>query len=235
MKPFKHLLPLLTLGLIIVNLTTFMLYVSDDVNRWMRFGNMILFFLLFITPYYYNKKGLIVLILFLICDGLLIYYESAFVNALIFITRSVSYLLLAVMVVQRVRKLKTNLLQKLIFTFAVALNIFLLYSLIEMVPSSKYYTFIDFLFYIYGISVIVCVIIAVSYSNRYADKTSLFFLGAVLSLAFSDLTYFISVYLKFSDFYLAVIVFNILGIALVLQFLLVDKTKREVSNPELME
>lgn len=234
MKPYKHILPLLTVGLIILNIAAIVFF-SQDVNRWMRFGNMILFFLLFLTPYYYNKKGLLVLFLFLICDTLLIYYESVIINALIFIIRSVSYLLLAGMVIRRVRKLKTNMLQKLIVIFAVALNIFLLYTLIEMVPSSKYYSIFDFLFYLYGFSVIVSVIIAVSYSNRYADKTSLFFLGAVLSLAFSDLTYFISVYLKFSEFYFADFVFNILGIALLLQFLLVDKTKNEISDPELME
>jgi len=234
MKANKHLLQILTVIIIIANLAI-MIHYGTGVNRWLRFANICIFFSLFLTPYYYNKKGLLVMTFFLICDGLLIYYESDLVNALVFIIRGASFLLLARMVVDRVRKLKTNLLQKLIFTLAIALNVFLLYSLIEMVPSATYYSIFDLLFYLYGVAVIICVTIAVSYSNRYADKTSLFFLGAILGLVFSDLTYFIGFYLKFYEFYLADMVFDIIGISLVIQFLLLEKSKEQISDPELMD
>jgi len=234
MKANKHLLQILTVIIIIANLAI-MIHYGTGVNRWLRFANICIFFSLFLTPYYYNKKGLLVMTFFLICDGLLIYYESDLVNALVFIIRGASFLLLARMVVDRVRKLKTNLFQKLIFTLAIALNVFLLYSLIEMVPSAPYYSIFDLLFYLYGVAVIICVTIAVSYSNRYADKTSLFFLGAILGLVFSDLTYFIGFYLKFYEFYLADMVFDIIGISLVIQFLLLEKSKEQISDPELMD
>ena len=234
MKANKHLLQILTVIIIIVNLAV-MIYYGTSINRWLRFANMCIFLLLFITPYYYNKKGLLVMCLFLICDALLINYESDILNGFVFIIRGSCFLLLAGMVSQRVRKLKTNLFQKIIFTLAIALNAFLLYSLIEMVPSARYYSFFDFLFYLYGMAVIICATIAVSYSNRYANKNSLFFLMAILGLVFSDLTYFIGFYLKFYEFYLADIVFDILGISLIIQFFLLEKSTGEISDPELME
>ncbi len=226
MKPYNYFLPVFTLVLIILNLWV-MINLDEMVNRWVRFASMLIFFLLFISPLYFNKRGLLIFVLLLISDGLLINYENPVFNALIFITRAAIFLALIQIVLVRLRELQTNLFQKIVFSIAIGLNIFLLYTLVEMVPPDQSYTFFDVLFYFYGVSVIMCVSAAVSFSNRFANKASIFFLGAVLSLVLSDLTYFISFNLGFSEFFLVDRVFNIVGIALLLQFMFLERLENK--------
>jgi hypothetical protein len=112
-----------------------------------------------------------------------------------------------------------NLIQKIVFTLALALNLYLLYTLVDMMPTGEYNLLFNAMFYLYGLAIIICVSAAVSYSNRYANKPSIIFLAAVLCLVFSDLTYFIGFNLNFSEFFVADRIFNILGIALILHFM----------------
>jgi len=212
-----------------------MINYDDIFDRWIRFGTMGLYFLLFISPWFYNKKGLLIFVLFLISDGLLINYEDPVFNAFIFIIRGFSYLLLAGIVIKLLRDLKTNFFQKIVFTIAFLLNIFLLYSLVEMIPSGEQYSSFDFLFYFYGISIIACVTAAVSYSNRYANKPSLIFLGTILCLVFSDLSYFIGFYLNFSEFFIVDRIFNFLGIALLLHFMLIFGETEKIKTDDLLK
>jgi hypothetical protein len=231
MASLKNFLPIFTVALIIVNLWS-MLSLEEIVNRWILFGTMLSFFFLFISPWYYNKRGLLLFVLLLLSDALLIFYEVPVFNALIFLVRIASYLALVWIVLNKLRNLRTNLFQKVSFAFAVLLNIFLLYSLVEMVPDGDYNYFFDFLFYLYGLSVIICVTAAVSYSNRYANRPSIFFLLAVLGLAFSDLTYFIGFNLSFHEFFFANRIFNILGIGALLHFMNLDRSlsKEDAGN-----
>jgi hypothetical protein len=200
---------------------------DEMLGRWVRFASMLSFFLLFISPWYFKKRGLLVFTLLLISDGLLINYEDPVFNALLFIVRTAIFLSLLGLVFGRLRQLQTNLFQKIIFIIAIVLNIFLLYNLVEMVPPGQSYTFYDILFYLYGVAVIVCVTGAVSFSNRYANRASIFFLGSVLSLAFSDLTYFIAFTLGFSEFSLVDIIFNILGITFLLKFMFLERLENK--------
>lgn len=183
---------------------------------------MFVFFLLFLSPRYYTKRGIPLFLLLLVSDGLLINYEDQLFNALLFIVRSGIFLTLMGLVINRLRHLKINLFQVIVLILAIGLNISLLYMLVEMVPLEQSYTLSDFLFYVYGFSVIASVTAAVSFSNRFANKSSIFLLGGVLSLVFSDLTYFIAFNLNFSMFYIVDRIFNMIGIALLLRFIQLD-------------
>lgn len=230
MKPYKYFLPLFTFVLIVLNLW-FILNYDETVSRWVRFATMLSFFLLFISPWYLNKRGLLVFILLLISDGLLLNYEDPVFNAFIFIVRAAIFLSLIALVFGRLKKLETNLFQKIVFAVAIGLNMFLLYNLVIMVPAGHSYFLSEILFYFYGFSVIICVSAAVSFNNRHANLNSIFFLGSVLSLALSDLTYFIAFSLGFSEFFLVDIVLNFLGIALLLKFLFLEKLdNRDAEN-----
>lgn len=234
MSPFKYFLPFFTIVLIIVNLWS-MVYCEDPVNRWILFGSMLSFFLLFVSPWYYNKRGLLVFVLLLISDALLINYEVPVFNALIFIVRTFSYLALVWIIFKKIKNLRTNLFQKLFFTLAILLNIFLLYTLVELVPAGEYYLFFDFLFYFYGVAVIICVSAAVSYSNRYANRPSIFFLFAVLGLVFSDLTYFIGFNLDFHEFFFVDRIFNILGVGALLHFMYLDRSQNNEDDHNMVD
>jgi len=226
MKPYKYFLPLFTITLIIINIWS-MIYLEGFIYYWILFGIMTSFFLLFISPWYYNKRGLFLFVLLFISDAILIFFEDPIFNVLMFLVKTASYLVLVGIVLNKLRNLRTNLFQKIVFTIAVLLNIFLLYSIVEMMPVDEYSLFFDFLFYIYGLAIIICVSAAVSYSNRYASRPSIFFLTAVLCLVLSDLNYFIGFILDFSEFFYADRVFNILGIGALLHFLHLERLGRE--------
>ena len=232
MKPFKYFLPLFTLILIVINLWV-LINLDEMLSRWVRFASMLSLFLLFISPWYFNKRGLLVFTLLLISDGLLINFEKPIFNALIFIVRASIFLAFIGLVSNRLKQLHTNLFQKIVFTIAVGLNVFLLYILVDIVPASPSYTFFDILFYFYGISVIISVSAAVSFNNRYTNRASIFFLGTVLSLAFSDLAYFIAFNLNFPESSIAVIIFNLLGITFLLQFMFLERLENKESTSHL--
>ncbi len=206
------------MALIIVNLWA-KIYLEENMYLWVLFGTMISFILLFISPWYYTKRGLLLFGLLFISDGIFIFLEDPIFNALMFLVKTATYLTLVWIVINKLKNLNTNLFQKIVFALAVLLNIFLLHNLLEMMPVGEHTLLFDFLFSLYGFSIIICVSAAVSFSNRYTNKASIFFLGAVLSLVFSDLTYFIAFILGFNEFYFVDRIFNIVGIALLLQFM----------------
>jgi len=202
---------------------------------WILFGTMLSFILLYLSPYYYNKRGLLIFSLLFISDAILIFFEDPIFNALMFLVKTASYLALVWMVLNKLKNLYTNSFQKIVFALAVLLNIFLLHNLLEMMPVGEHTLFFDILFSLYGFSIIICVSAAVSFSNRYTNKASIFFLGAVLSLVFSDLTYFIAFILGFNEFYFVDRTFNIVGIALLLQFMRVYRKETMVRTNAHME
>lgn len=222
MKPYKYFLPVLTVFFTVINL--WVIFDSGEMlSRLVRFASMFLFLLVFISPLYFYKRGLPVFILLLISDGLLINYEHTIFNAFIFLVRTFIFLALYALVFRKLRQLKTNFFQKIVFVVALVLNIFLLYSLVETAPIGEAYSLYDVLFYIYGVSVIICVCGAVSFSNRYANRSSIFFLGAVLGLALSDLTFFIAYNIGFLEFTYVDVIFNMLGVAFLLKFMELER------------
>ncbi len=158
--------------------------------------------------------------------------EDPIFNALMFLVKTGIYSGLIWIVLKTLKILESNLFQKIIFALAVILNVFLLHYLLEMMPVAEYTLLFNFMLYLYGFSIILCVTTAMSYNNRYADKSSIFFLGAVLSLVLSDLTYFIAFILGFDVFFLVDRTFNIVGIALLLQFFRLDIKERIVRSNE---
>lgn len=231
MKPFKYFLPIFTIALVIINLGA-KIYLEESGYLWILFGTMISFSLLFISPWYYNNRGMLLFGLLFISDGIFIFLEDPIFNALMFLVKTGIYLGLIWLVLKSLKNFESNLFQKIIFALAVILNVFLLHYLLQMMPVAEYTLLFNFMFYLYGFSIILCVTTAMSYNNRYADKSSIFFLGAVLSLVLSDLTYFIAFILGFDVFFLVDRTYNIVGIALLLQFFRLDIKKRIVRSNE---
>lgn len=230
MKPNHHFLKIFTVIIIIANLLV-MHYYEELIEKWFGFAAMGLFFLIFLSPKYFSKRGLLIFVLLLISDGLLINYEDPIYKGLLFLVRGSIFLLLIGLIINKLRSLKTNLFQKIVFPMAILLNIYLLFNIADIVSQGEVFSFSDLLFYFYGMAIIACVIAAVSYSNRYANKPSLMFLGAVLSIVFSRLAFFIGFYLDFPVFFVAEKIFKFLGIALLLHFMKIFD-RREKINPE---
>ena len=195
-----------------------MLEFSTEVSDYVRFGDMLVFFAFLLFTRTYKKKHLLLFVLLTASDGFIIFYKIPIFNLLTFVMRICIYFLLLSLVVKKLKRLKVELSQVAVFGVVLLINIFLLFALAEMVPSHYEYDSFRTLFYIYGLAIILVVSAAISYSNRYENKISLYFIAAVLGLIFSDLTYFIAFYLEFEEFYIPDRIFNLLGVAFLVQY-----------------
>lgn len=227
----KTYLPVITLVLLVVN--CLVIYEFDqDASRWARLISTAVFFLILILQGTYNLKILIAFCFLLVSDLLLFYYENSLANTGTFLMRISAYLLFVFTVVPELRNLKSSLFQKLVFFGVFILNLAMLFLLVDMVPAKFGYPFLNVLFYAYGISMITLVIAAISYSNRYSNKTSFYYTAATLCLVFSDITSFIAYYLEFYEFYFPDRIFYILGIAGLVKFTTFARSHAAVAELE---
>lgn len=228
MNPRKLFLPIFTGSLVVINLLVLALF-GDHVSSIARFISMSLFFLLFLRPKYYERSALIVFLAFVLNDFLLIYFEASFSQNLVLFIRLCAYLLIANMVRPYLKNIKIEKFQGIIFATVLILNVILLNLLDETIFAGKDAAIWEkVLLYGYGFSIILLVSIAYTFYNRYTDKSSVFFLIAVMGLVMSDFTYFIGFYLEFPVFYYLDRGFNVLGIGMLLHFLYLFKKKVEL-------
>lgn len=146
----------------------------------------------------------------------------------------VAYLLLILHVLPLVKKLKTDLVQKVIFVVILIINFSLLFILADMQGGTiKDYTQMSLLL-VRGLSIIALMILAFSYSNRYSNTYSFYFLLAVLSLVLSDFCAFITYYLGVSEFLYPDRFFYLLGLGILVLYTTVKKEKEPVISEELL-
>ncbi len=227
----KTILWVITMVLLLVN--CYVIYEFDqDASRWARLISTAIFLILLIWQRSFNVKIIVAFIFLLISDVLLFYYENALANTGTFLMRISAYLMLVFTVVPELRGLKSSLFQKLVFFGVFVLNLAMLFLLVDMVPAKFGYPFLNVLFYAYGISMITLVIAAISYSNRYSNKTSFYYTAATLCLVFSDITSFIAYYLEFYEFYFPDRIFYILGIAGLVKFTTFARSHEAVADLE---
>lgn len=227
----RSILSAITLILLIANFYIIFEY-DQELSRWARLISTGIFLLILLWRKTYSKRMLSAFFFLLISDLLLFSYENSIANAATFLMRISAYTLLVFVVVPELKNLKTNLFQKFIFVVVFLLNLAMLYMLVDMVPAQFVYPGLNILFYAYGISMIMMVIAAISYSNRYSDKTSFYFTAATLCLVFSDITSFIAYYLEFSEFYFPDRFFYILGIAGLVKFTSFARSHEAVTELE---
>ena len=227
----KLFLPVIALVLLIAN--CFVIFQFDeDTSRWARLVSTSLFFLILLWQNSFDKKILSAFCLLIISDLLLFYYENNLANAATFLTRISAYTMLILAVIPELKYLKSNLFQKTVFFVAFILNLGMLYLLVDMVPDKFMYPYLNILFYAYGISMITLVIAAISYSNRYSNKTSFYYTAATLCLVFSDITSFIAYYLEFYEFYFPDRIFYLLGLAGLVKFSTFARSHEAVAELE---
>jgi len=227
----KSFLSIITAIVLVINF--YIIYAYDlEVSRWARLSTTSIFLIILLSRKLYGKRMLIAFLFLLISDVGLFHYEDSLANMGTFLMRIAAYLLLVFVVVPELKKLKTNWFQKILFVVVFILNLGMLYLLVDMVPQQYTYPGLNILFYAYGISMITLVIAAISYSNRYSDKTSFYFTAAALCLVFSDITSFIAYYLEFYEFYFPDRFFYILGIAGLVKFTSLGRSHQAVTELE---
>lgn len=230
MKNLKTLLIVIGVVLLITNFYVILEYGLIE-SRWLRIIGTSILFTIFLFGAKRKEPFLILgFCLLLVSDFLLIKYEIPWVKKLTFILVISAYLSLIKHIKPYVRNLETNKFQKGLFVGILGINIFMLYLLIDMVGPGWDDSWHTFLFYLYGMSMIVMVILGFSYSNRYSDKSSFYFLWAVLGFVISDISGFMGYYLKVEEFYYPDRIFYIIGLLCLVKFSRMDKNKEMLQS-----
>ena len=203
-----------------------------EASRWARLCSTAILFLLWTLQGSWNIKMLGAFLLLISSDLMLFYYENSLGNTATFLMRISAYLLLTIRIFPLIRGLRTSSFQKFIFFLVFTINLVMLVFLVDMVPAKFGYPLMNLLFYAYGISLIIWLIAAVSYNNRYSDKPSLYYAAAAIFLVFGDITSFIAYYLEFYEFYYPDRIFYILGIAALIKFSAFESSHRTMADLE---
>jgi hypothetical protein len=230
MKNLKTLL--IVIGAILLITNFYVIYEFGLLeSRWLRIlGTSILFSIFLIGAKRKEPFLLIGFILLLVSDFLLLKYEIPWVKKLTFTLVILAYMSLIKHIRPYVRNLEANLLQKGLFVGVLGINIVMLYLLIDMAGSKWDDSWHIFLFYLYGMSMIVMVIFGFSYSNRYSDKSSFYFLWAVLGFVISDISSFMAYYLNVEEFYYPDRIFYIIGLLCLVKFSQRGKNKEMIKS-----
>lgn len=225
MKNFRNLLVLIGIVLTVSNLYVIFEFGLQE-SRWLRILGTSILFVIFLKG---AKKEEVFLItsfsLLLISDFLLIKYEIPWVKKLTFILMILAYLSLITHIRPYVRNLEANVGQKILFVGILAINVVMLYILIDVVSYKWDDSWHKYLFYLYGMTMIVMVVLGFSYSNRYSNKSSFYFIWAVLGFVISDISSFMAYYLNVGEFYFPDRIFYIIGLLCLVKFSRMDKNK----------
>ncbi len=225
MKNLKTVLIVIGVILLIANFYIILEFGLME-SRWLRIlGTTVLFSIFSIGSKRKEPFLFLAFLLLLLSDFLLIKYEVPWIKKLTFIFVIMAYLSLIKHIRPYVRNLETNLFQKGLFVGILGINIVMLYLLIDMAGTKWDDSWHTFLFYLYGMSMIVMVVLGFSYSNRYSNKSSFYFLWAVLGLVISDISGFMAYYLGVELFYFPDRLFYIIGLLCLVRFSRMDKNK----------
>ncbi len=213
----KYFLPFIAGIVLLANMFIISEY-DLEMIRWSRLISTFLLFLALIWKQRSEKLLLAAILLLLASDVLLLNYENTYVNSATFLLRITAYISFVVVILPEIKDLKMSIIQKVVFALVFSLNIGMLYALVDMIPEKYDYSYLNFLFYIYGSVMITLVLAAISYSNIYSDTTSFFFTAGALCLVFSDIMSFIAYYLEFYEFYYTDRFFYIIGAISLVKF-----------------
>lgn len=212
MKQPAYIIIFLCLILAVINI--YVLYTYDlPVRRWAR---IISTALLLIPVIYFTgfKRDLLLgsFVLYLLAGFLSLQNEILLVRKINLGVVIIIYLLLFLHVLPFLRKLKTDLFQKVVVILIITINILMLFILNDLDETIQDITHL-LLLILRGISIIALMIMAFSLATRYSNEYSFYFLLAVLGLVLSDIFAFISFYLREGAFIYADRVFYVLGLA----------------------
>lgn len=191
---------------------------GEENSRWLRVAASSYFIIWSLYYQALDAKVNFVLLAFLVCDISLVFYEIQLFNFITFIARSLTFFLLILIVAPKIRAIKYSFLELLVGIFVIAVNIFLLFELLEMVPEAHLYDNFEPAYLGFTILTMVMVGAALTYNNRYTNTKSSYFLLAALFLSLSDVNFFIAFYLETPVFYYPDRFLHILSLGMILLF-----------------
>ncbi len=219
MKHFNSLLAVILFILVLLNVYT-IFTMGIEGGRWSRIISSGILFLFYLKIARYKQKFVLAAFLTLFISSLLsLNNEILIVRKINLGSVILSYIFLLLHVRPFVRRLRAHLLQKLIFLLIAGLNIVIMYFLMyDLVGNSVEDTMQLSLLVLRGLAIILLVVMAFSYTNRYSNRPSMFFLLAVIGLILSDVFAFTSFYLGEKEFIYADRSLYLLGLGALVKY-----------------
>lgn len=151
-----------------------MYWLGDKASRYpLYLANLFFMMMAFIKPRFNKFFGLGLLSLNL-CDLLFINY-----NGVVFF-RTLGFILISYTLLPKLKKIKFNFFQIVLFVVVIGVNVYLLNELENMLPVFSLAYLKKILFYFYAMVINMAVGIALYYNNIEGNQKSFYFLNAIL-------------------------------------------------------
>lgn len=205
---------LITVSIILLLVSSYSIYHEYlETSRILRLTTAISFFILFlINKGYRYYKLLFAFLCFIVSDVFMLFYENIVLNKLTSLVTVIGYITLISYIIKKVQIKNLN---KYVISFFVALILFNIYKLYDIIHTIKYVLLDhvqEMLLYMYGASLITMCALSVNHNFKENTKRSMYFMLATFSLALSDLCAFTGYYHKIYSVYYADRAFYILAL-----------------------
>ncbi|MCW9038158.1 hypothetical protein [Altibacter sp.] len=220
-------LTLLCIIFLVINMATVAL-LPIELSRLVRVSTTLL--LLLFLSYHRGHKQLIVflgILFFALRDSLIIDYETEFNKTFVFIITIFAYLLLVSVPLKKLRLSKSTPVIIIFVLTLIALNVFNVYYLSDVVRNELDTPYQLVLFFVQGAVLIVLGFVGFMYNERVEGKTPLIYLYFVLCFILSDLCGLAAYFFKFEPAYFPERAFYIIGLVLLVNFSLNQKIIQE--------
>ena len=205
---------------VLINLAV-IAFLDLETSRLARLITLVLFFVYYrILKSFTNSWIALALLLFLIRDVFFQFYEEPWGYKLYIILGVLVYSTLVLERFPKLSDLKFNPGVLIVTSLLVAANTYVLYVVMNMQMVT--YTFHDdlesILFYIYGGSMIILGVQAMTYNSKYNSNRSLLYIFFAFGFIFSDIAALFAYYFEFDLFYFFDRVFFLLGLGLLVKY-----------------
>lgn len=233
MKQSNLVIVVLTVLLIAINIYVLYNYELTEI-RWTRIlSTFLLLTLIFVFSGFRKDLLMAAYGLYLLSSFLSLYNEIPIVRKINLGVVIIIYMCLFLHVLPFLRKIKTDLFQKVIFGLIITVNIIMFFILGDL--DSKRVQDISHLalLVLRGISMIALMVMAFSLANRYTNEYSFYFVLAALALVLSDIFAFITFYLGEEIFVYADRSFYIIGLASLARYTILFRHENGYKTDEL--
>ena len=226
--PGRYLkLTILAVILLIVNMLVIH-YLEIDKSRVLRVISILSLFVFFLYYKTHSEKlVLFALLLFMVRDKMILDYESSLLKTISFILTIAGYISILLLTIKKLKISKSTPLIILLVIILIALNVFNVYYLSDIIRAGLDTQLQYILFFVQGGILILLGFAAFMYNERFQGKTPLIYLYMVLCFVLSDCFGLAAYFYEAQAAYFPERIFYLLGIVFLVNFALNTKKQKE--------
>ena len=226
--PGRYLkLTILAVILLIVNMLVIH-YLEIDKSRVLRVISILSLFVFFLYYKTHSEKLVFfALLLFMVRDKMILDYESSLLKTISFILTIAGYISILLLTIKKLKISKSTPLIILLVIILIALNVFNVYYLSDIIRAGLDTQLQYILFFVQDGILILLGLAAFMYNERFQGKTPLIYLYMVLCFVLSDCFGLAAYFYEAQAAYFPERIFYLLGIVFLVNFALNTKKQKE--------